>query len=185
MDPGAFLGAFSIVCFLVAVLTAVYLRGTKILQITDYQVGLRFRKGDTYTVLSPGCYRTGAGLSPITVVDLRPRQFILERITFQDALRAPSIISVGGELMIGDPQTAINSLKNLLDDSLPIIRDQLGPAVSRSVVSATDESRKVLARAITSEINRALQPFGVLIRNLEITELWTKPVKYAISSEAN
>jgi hypothetical protein len=109
MDAEAILGTLSTACFLISVFTALYLRRTKIVHITDLQVGLRFRRDGSYSVLSAGCCRTGAGLSPITVIDMRPRQFILERMTFRDALRAPSIISVAGELVISDPQTATNS----------------------------------------------------------------------------
>jgi hypothetical protein len=185
MDAEAILGTLSTACFLISVLAVLYLRRTKIVHIADFQVGLRFRKDGTYGVLSAGCYRTGAGLSPITVIDMRPRQFILERMTFQDALRTPSVISVAGELVISDPQTATNTFKDVLDGSVAIIREGLCPAASRSVVSATQDAREMLAATITSEMNRALEPSGVMIRNLEITELWTQPVTYAFASEMN
>jgi hypothetical protein len=66
-----------------------------------------------------------------------------------------------------------------------MIREGLCPAASRSIVSPTQEAREMLAGAITSEINRALEPSGVMIRNLEITELWTQPVNYVFASEMN
>jgi hypothetical protein len=185
MHSEALIGIASMSCFLIAIITAAYMQRTKIVHILDYQVGLRFRRGETYRELPPGCYRTGPGLSPITVVDMRPRQFLLERLTYKDALLSPSVISVAGELIIANPQTATNAMKDVVADSLSIVRERLCLAASHLIVDPTSEGKGKLGAAITSEINLVLQSSGVMIRNLEITELWAPPMKYAVASEAN
>jgi hypothetical protein len=184
MQAEIVLRLFAMACFLMAVVAALYMQRSKVVQITDYQAGLRFR-GGCYRVLGPGCYREGPGLGPITVVDMRPRQFILERMPFQDALHAPSILSVAGELVISDPGTATNTFKNILEDSVAMIREGLCPAASRSIVDPSEEGRKRLVADITATINRTLEPNGVMLRSLEITELWTRPVRFTVAGEAN
>lgn len=171
--------------FAVALIYTVRLRRTRSVYIADYQAGLRFREGQTCTILPPGSYRSSAASHPITVVDLRPYPFVIERQPFQDVLLANAVISVGGELVVRDPELAITSFKNLIDDPLAIVRENLRPAASRSIADPSVEGRAKLTAAIASELNRELAPRGVEVRNLEITELWAQLMKHSIPAEAN
>jgi len=179
------LGALAFAFFLSGVFLAAYIRRTKVVHVTDFQTGLRFKKGESYELLPQGSYRTSTGRAPITVVDMRPRQFIIERIIFQDALLANSVISIGAELLVSDPEVANNKLKNLFDDSLVIVREHLCPAATRSVIDPSPKGKEKLATTITSEINSALQSSGMMIRNLEITELWVQHPELTAQTTAN
>jgi protein required for attachment to host cells len=95
------------------------------------------------------------------------------------------VISIGGEIVVCDPQLAVSKLKDLMNDSVSLVREGLRRTASQSMVDPSDEGRKRLAEVVTAELNRELHPRGVEIRNLEITELWAQPVKHAIPSEAN
>jgi SPFH domain / Band 7 family len=180
------LGQVFIIVFLIAAMIVSFrLRRLKAVYILDYQAGVRFRDGSSGTVLPPGNHRSSTGQDPITVIDLRPHQFILERLMFRDVLQANSVISVGGEIVACDPQLAVSTLKNLVNDSLTIIRESLRHTASQSMVDPSDEGRARLVEAVTAELNRELKSRGVEVRNLEVTELWAQPVKHAIPSEAN
>jgi hypothetical protein len=174
-----------LVCLATMVVFGIRLRRSKLLYIVDYQVGLRPKSDGSSELLQPGAYRSSAGGTPISVVDLRPRQFILERLVFQDMLRASGVISVGGELVIRDPQLADIAFKNLLEDSLPIVRERLLHFAPRSIIDLSIEGRAKMAASITADLNREMQARGVGIEHLEITELWVQPAKYNLPSEAN
>jgi|SRR5579863_9554189 len=185
MQAESLWNAITALFFVGVFVTMFYLRRTKAVQVMDFQTGLRFRKGESYTSLPPGSYRTGPGLGPISVVDLRPHQFIVERVNFRDAVLANAIISVGGEIVVSDPQAAMNTFKNLVEDSVAIVREGLGLAASHAIVDPSQEGKEKLAAMITSEINRELQTRGVMIRNLEITELWARPLQNFVPTVSN
>ena len=176
---------FSVICLVVTVVFTVRLRRTKLVYILDYQTGLRYRDGVPCSVLPPGSYLTSASQDPITVVDMRPHHFIFERMVYQDVQHANSVMSVGGELLVRNPQLAVSTLKNLVADSLTIVREGLRLAASRSIVDPSPEGRTKLALTLIYELNRELETRGVEVRNLEITELWARPIKHSIPAEAN
>ncbi len=172
-------------CLVTVVVFGIRLRRSKLLYIVDYQVGLRLKRDGSSAILPPGAYRSSAGATPVNIVDLRPRQFILERLVFQDMLQANAVISVGGELVIRDPQRAVVAFKNVVDDSLPIIRERLLHIVPRSIIDRSVEGRAKMAASITADLNRELQSRGLGIEQLEITELWMQAVMYNMPAEAN
>jgi len=177
MDMEEAIGLISFASLVASVLLTIYMRRTKVVHVADFQVGLRFRKDGTCRKLSPGSYRTGAGLDPVSVVDMRPRHFLIERVSFQDALQANSIVSIGAELVVCDPQLATNSMKKLFEDSWRMVRESLSRAAARQIIDTSPEGSDGLAKALTSEINRSLQPYGVAIQNLEITELQSRDAR--------
>jgi hypothetical protein len=173
------------ICLATAVVFGIRLRQSKAHYIADYQVGLRLKSDGSSAILPPGIYRSRAAGTPITVVDMRPRQFVLERLAFQDIVQANSVISVGGELVIRDPQLAVNAFKNLVEDSLTIIRERLLHTVPRYIVDPSIEGRAKMVATITTALNSELGSRGVGIDHLEITELWVQAVKHNISTDAN
>jgi hypothetical protein len=185
MTAGIFVQIVFFICLATAVVFAVRLRQSKLHYIADYQVGLRPKSDGSSATLPPGVYRSRAAGTPITVVDMRPRQFILERLAFHDIVQANSVISVGGELVIRDPQHAVNAFKNLVEDSLTIIRERLLHTVSRYIVDPSIEGRAKIAATIITELDPELESRGVGIEHFEITELWVQAVKHNISPDAN
>jgi hypothetical protein len=111
---------FSVACLVAAAVIAFRLRRRKVVYITDFQTGLRFRDGTVCKVLPPGSYLTSGSRNMIAVVDMRPRPFALERLMYQDVLQTNSVISVGGELWIRDPNLAVITLKDIVGNSLPM-----------------------------------------------------------------
>jgi hypothetical protein len=180
-----FAQVFIFVCFIAAMIVTIRMRRSKPIYIVDYQAGVRFQDGSTGTILPPGNHRSSAGQHPITVIDLRPHQFILERLPFRDVLQANSVISIGGEIVVIDPPLAVSTLKNLVNDSLTIIRESLRQSASQSMADPSDEGRARFVEAATVELDRELKSRGVEVKNLEVTEIWTQPVKHPIPSEAN
>lgn len=185
MSPDAVGPILSLACLAVTIVFIIRLRRSKVVYITDYQAGVRFRNGEFDRILPPGGYLSRAATDPITVVDMRPRQFIFERHVYQDVLRAKSVISVGGEVVVRDPQLAVSALKDLANDPIHLVRELLSPAASRTISDPSVEGRKRLAGLIKAELNRELETRGVEVRNLEITELWAHPVQHSIPAVAN
>jgi hypothetical protein len=185
MSLDVFEAILSFVCLAATLAFIVRIRRRKFVFITDYQAGVRFRDGAFDRIMPPGGHLTRIGASEITTVDLRPRQFVFERFFYQDILRARSVISVGGEIVVRNPQLAISTLKDLANDPLQIVREHLSPAASRTITDPTPEGRKKLADLITTELNRELETRGVEVRNLEITELWAQPIQHSIPAIAN
>lgn len=178
-------GLLTFVCVLAALIFMIRLRRSKIVYIADYQIGLRYLGDASCRVLPPGAYRSGAASPPITVVDMRPRQFLIERLEFQDRLQENCVVSLGGELTICDAESAVNSFKNLIEDTLPIVRERLRSAVSKSIIDSSAEGRAKMANLISADLNRELQVRGVELHNIEITELWIQPMRHPASAHAN
>ena len=185
MDMGEAIGLISFVFLVASALLTLYMRRTTVVHVADFQVGIRFGKSGKCKILVPGSYRMGGGLDPITVVDMRPRPFLIERVNFQDALQGNCIVSIAAETVVSDPLLATNSLKNLFEDSLRAVRELLGPAAARQMIDADIQQREALAQALTSEINRELQTSGVVIQNLEITELLSRGRPAQSQAKAN
>ena len=71
--------------------------------IPDYQRGVKFVDGTFGSILGPGSYEPAGKHQQITVVDMRPQPIVVERVIYQDAIQAPSVISIAAELVISDP----------------------------------------------------------------------------------
>lgn len=184
MQGNIFGVVFSLVCLAATVIFTVRMRQKKAVHIYDYQTGVRFN-GARCSILPPGVHFSNASSDPITVVDMRPHQFIIERQLYKDALLSSFVISLGGKLQVCDAQLAVTTLKNFVDDSLVIIQEGLRLAASHSIVDSGDEGRAKLASSFTSELNDELQTRGAEVQEIEITELWIQQVKHGIPTTTN
>jgi hypothetical protein len=108
---------------------------------------------------------------------MRPSPFLAERMSYQDALHSPSIMSIGAELLVSDPYVASTKLKNPVDDSIPVAREIIKSFASGNITDARLEARVKTAEEITKVVNRELSQFGMTVRNVEITELWSRPLQ--------
>jgi hypothetical protein len=149
----------------------------KRLFITDYQRGVRYRNGVFVEVLEPCSRSFHTPGEQIEIVDMRPVQFVIERLMYKDVLQNPSVVSIGAELKVSDPQLACTSLKNQIHDSVAIVRNALRAVVSKSFIEAATESRSKTAKEIEFVANAALNKVGMQVTNLEITEAWTHVVQ--------
>ena len=172
-------------CLVASIVLVVRQRRNKLVHIFDYQAGLLFRDGTACRVLPPGVYRSSSQRSPISVVDRRPYQFVIERLMFRDVSLASAVISVAGEIAVFDPELSVTATKKWTDDSLADIQVGLPRAAARLIVDVSPEGKENLAASITTELNCELKARGVEIRSLAITELWSRPITYALSAEAN
>lgn len=182
---GDVLGAIlSFGCLTATVILMIRLRQKKAVHILDYQAGVRFNGADPST-LKPGVYFTNPGSDPITVVDMRPYQFVLERQVYKDALHSSFVMSLGGEVQVSDPQLAVTGFKNLVRDSLAVVYENVRSAASRSIAHPGVEARGRIAATLEAELNRELEARGIKVRGIEITELWIQKVQGAIPTTAN
>ena len=140
--------------------------------LTDYMRGVRFVKGTFVNVLGPGGYKPLTRRVHIEVVDMRPVPFLLESISYRDALESESVISIGAEMLVDDPYLAATSLKNRISDSLPIVRETLRTIVSRTIADRSPAFRAKVAADIQEAVNEKLRRTGMKVLNLEITELF-------------
>lgn len=177
MSPSDFLEAVYVLTFVCVLLWIFRLRKFPRVYITDYARGLRFKKGAFRNVLGPGSYRPVTRKVHVEIVDLRPVPFILNGIGYRDALQNESFVSIGGEMLVGDPYLAATSAKNRVSDSLPIIRDAVRSAASRAIVDANDEYRARMAEGLTSAVNDRLRGVGMRVTNIEITEIFSRQSK--------
>jgi len=141
--------------------------------LTEYMCGVRFVKGRFANVLGPGAHKPLTRRVHIEVVDLRPVPFLLENISYRDASQSDSVISIGAEMLVDDAYLAATSLKNRVSDSLPIVRETLHTAVSRTIGDRSAEFRVQVAKDIERAVNDELRPLGMRISNVEITELFS------------
>jgi hypothetical protein len=174
MDPDAIVGVIFIAGIVVLVFLIRRVRTAKTVFITDYQRGVRFVNGVFRDVLGPGRYRSYTGHDLINIVDMRPNPFLAERISYQDALQSPSIMSIGAELLVSDPYVVSTKLKNPVDDSIPVAREIVKSFAAGNITDARPEARAKTAEEITKAVNRELSQFGMAVRNLEITEVWSR-----------
>lgn len=152
--------------------------------ITDYQQGVRFVRGSFAGLRGPGSYMAGRGDDQITVVDMRPLPFLIERLFFQDGMQNPAVISIGAELVVQDPYAAVTLVKDRVNDSIAIVRDTLRTHFGKTMADTTPNGRKIVAERITSASNVELKRIGMEIKNLEVTEFWSRQVR-ARSTGAN
>lgn len=139
--------------------------------ITDFRRGIHFEGGAFKTVLGPGAYTYTPRKEEITIADMRPHPILIERLSFQDALKHDGLISIGAFLLVGDPKLAATALRDQINDSSLIVRDALKAAVSQQI-TPTRESVEILQNSLTEAANSALEKVGMRISGLEITELW-------------
>jgi len=153
--------------------------------VTDYQRGVRFVNGVFRDLLGPGSYRSNRNREQVTIVDMRPQPVVFDRIFYDDAFQASSVVSFAAEVSVGDPYRAITHLKNPINDSLAVIRDRLQDVVSQSIVSTEPGTRDKSASQITASLNSELEKFGMRVANIEITELWSASVRPETITGAN
>jgi hypothetical protein len=181
--------AIGAVLFIAALVTSIFLalrrKARPLVYITDYQCGLRYVNGAFVDVVGPGNYRVDGTNKQITIMDLRPRLIVVERIFYQDAIQSHSVISIGAELSVSDAYLAATKLKDQTVDSIAIVRDALRSTVSRSIVSHSAEARISTAAEIQKAARTDLEKFGMTLSNLEITEAWSQPVEVRMTSGAN
>jgi hypothetical protein len=161
------------------------LRKTQRIFVMDFQRGVRYESGTFADELGPGCYEIYSPKDQVVVVDMRPQPFVIDRLLYHDALRAPSVISLGGELTVEEPFTACTALKDQVNESIAIVRDALRESVSHSISDATAEVRGNFAHDIEEAANTALKRVGMRITNVEITEMWSQFVRPPTMSGAN
>jgi hypothetical protein len=166
-------------------LAKIYRGGAVRILITDYQRGVRFVQGSFHDLLGPGSYVSNPKREPVTIVDIRPQPILLERLQFQDAVLAPSVISIGALLTVADPALAVTKLKNPLAEAMTIVRDALRVALSKTVADPRTVARTKTASDIELAINADLAKVGMQVANLEITELWSRSAKPPLGVGAN
>lgn len=167
----------SLFCGITSLVVVTYLfrlRRIPRVYLMDYTRGVLFTKGTFARILGPGGHQSLTRQEHIEIVDMRPMPFVLEQISFRDALQNDSIISVGGELLVEDPYIAATSLKNRISDSLPIVRQELRSTVSRAVLGRTPELRMKMAEDVRKAVNEELHRVGMKISNVEITEIFSR-----------
>lgn len=150
----------------------------------DYQRGLRFVHGAYTNMLGPGTYAIAATKEHIEIVDMRPQPVILERTFYRDAWNNPALISVGADLLVSDPHLATTTLKDQINDSLPIARDAVRSTLSRGIASEDPGFRIKAAADITQAVNDELDRVGMKIQNVEIVEFWLRPMTGEITGVA-
>jgi uncharacterized membrane protein YqiK len=171
--------------FAVLVLARIYKGGSGLVFITDYQRGLRFVQGSFREVLGPGSHQSNPRQEQLTVVDMRPVPIVVERILYQDAVLAPSVVSIGAQLDVTDPLQASTKLKNQLTDSMAIVRDGVRRTMSKAAGGITPADRSKIASEIEHAVNGDLEKVGMRISQLEITEFWSRSGKPGNVTGAN
>lgn len=139
--------------------------------ITDFRRGVHFIGGVLNGVLETGAYTYNPRKEEITIVDMRPSPILVERLSFQDALKHDGIISIGTSLVVRDPTLAATALRDQINDSYLIVRDTLKATVSQQI-ALDRESFEALQTLLASALNSSLEKVGMGISELEITELW-------------
>ena len=173
------------VIFFLGLLATVAIRLTpvrKLVFITDYQTGVRFVKGAFSEILGPGAYPYAKSREEITVVDMRPQPFVVERFFYQDGLQSPSVISLGAELVVYDPYAATTKIKDRYNDSIALVRDTMRVYLGKTVLDTSPAARKTAAGKIFAVVNAELSSIGMKVQNLEITELWSRTVPGLVGS---
>src|ERR1700730_4632115 len=160
------------------VLTSIFLRIRRqrrpTLYITDYQHGLLFVDGVFQEVLGPGPYRPDGSKRQITVVDLRPRLVLVERVFYSNAMQAPSVVSVAAQLKVIDAHAATARLKDITSDSLGVLRDAVRATVSKTVAAHSEQARRATEKEIQKSANGELEKGGMSVSSVEITEAWSR-----------
>lgn len=151
-------------------------RRVKHIFIPDYKRGVRFVRGSFANILEPGSYQPFTLKEQIEIVDMRRHPIILERISYRDAWQNESFLSVGAQISVSDAHRATTMLKDQINDSMPIVRDTLRSVVSGSIADGGPEFRNKTVADITQAVNVELDRVGMKISDVEITELWSRPI---------
>lgn len=159
-------------------------RRKKRILLTEYRRGVHFVDGAFQAVLGPGSYRYDERHEQITVMDMRPQPVLIERLSFQDALRHEGVISIGTELLIRDPRLAATALRDQVKDAYVMVRDTIRAAMSQQIADGSEDASSV-AEALTKAVNAELSKVGVGISEIEITELFSPSARpqVAVGSE--
>jgi hypothetical protein len=163
----------------------VRLSKTKRLFITDYQRGVRYKSGTFSGELGPGMFDVYTPDEQVIVVDMRPQPFVVDRLLYHDALKAPSVISIGAELIVTNAYTACTALKDQINESVALVRDVMRDAMSKSISDPSSQARKKIASDLEAAANAALGKVGMQVSKLEVTELWSQFVQPKTISGAN
>ena len=67
-------------------------------------------------------------------------------------LQENCVVSVGGDSKVRNPQLAVNAFKNLVNDSLALVRENLRAAILRRIVDPSPEGKRKMATTITAEM---------------------------------
>jgi hypothetical protein len=163
---------------LVSVITLTILsqsrRGKKHILITDYRRGVRFVGGVFSGVLEPGSYSFDARKEQITIMDMRPQPILMERLTFQDALKQQGVVSLATEFVVRDPQRAATALRDQVKDCYLLARNAIRTVMSQQIIANVSDlaaANEVITKAVRTE----LLEVGMDISNTEVTELWLNP----------
>ena len=158
------------------VVAIIRLRKVKRVFLPDYKRGLRFVNGVFVNELGPGTYGVSGTKEHIEAVDMRPQPVILDRTFYRDAWNNTAVISVGADLLVSDPRRATSALKDQVKDSLPIARNALRSALSRSTANEGLGYRVQVAADIAEAVNAELDPVGMKVQNVEVIEFWLRPM---------
>lgn len=79
--------------------------------------------------------------------------------------------------MTSDPYVASTELKKPVDDSLPVVREALRSFATTRITDPNPEVRAKFAEDIETFINVQVSKSGMRVKNIEVTELWTRPLR--------
>jgi hypothetical protein len=151
--------------------------------ITDFRRGVRFVGGVFSNVLEAGSYSFDPRKEQITIVDMRPQPFLMERLGFQDALKNPGVISLGAELLVRDPHLAASALRDQVKDAYILARDTVRTAMSKQIVADTADTAGLM-QTLTAALRGELNKVGMDIADIEVTELWSSSATTQYSVES-
>jgi flagellar basal body-associated protein FliL len=175
-DPTAAISPLLTFTTVVVVLALARLnRGKKRMVIPDYRRGVLFKDGSFVKVLEPGSYRVATQKQQLTIIDMRPQPYLLERIGFQDALKNQGVISLGVDFLVQDPHLAATATRDQIKDALAILRDQMRTVLSQQVSDLSPEGPAKLAETIAAAANKELRKIGMRAAGTEVTEFWCAP----------
>jgi hypothetical protein len=149
-------------------------RSKKRILVTDYCRGVHFVDGSFKAVLGPGSYKYNERKEQISIVDMRAQPVLIERLAFQDALKHEGVISIGTELLIRDPHVAATTLRDQVNDAYIVVRDTVRAVMSKQIV-ASEKNTPAVAEAITKAVSQELASVGIVVSEIEINELSSRP----------
>jgi hypothetical protein len=151
--------------------------------ITDFRRGVRFVGGVFSNVLEAGSYSFDPRQEQITIVDMRPQPFLMERLGFQDALKNPGVISLGAELLVRDPHLAGSALRDQVRDACILARDTVRTAMSKQIIADTTDTAGLM-QTLGATLRGELHKVGMDIADIEVTELWSSSASAQYSVES-
>jgi hypothetical protein len=179
VNSGSFISLVSVIALTILSQSR---RGKKRILITDYRRGVRFVGGVFSGVLEPGSYLFDARKEQITIMDMRPQPILLERLTFQDALKQQGVVSLATEFVVRDPQLAATALRDQIKDCYLLARNAIRTVMSQQIIANVSDlaaANEILTKAIRTELFKV----GMDISNTEVTELWLNPASIQNQTE--